>query len=605
MAIMLAGVEYPIIDTTVKVPEKLETTPIDGYVIKVPIIPGTVIDNGVPGSPKIPGSYIDSTIKIPNPDLDSKTADDHFISGLATGKIDTKISIPNPELEEKPENFSLLGEMKKYLPELKTFTVNSLVDSFVPVLSEDYLKTLSKFRLDVGYKDPNEDHNNLLGKFENRFNKAIYSITKKAGALNREMTLDVETGNHYLYGEIPQGWVNTLSHGKVRWEKIDWAINSPDQNSDAGPVRVYQGYDQYLASQGIIKLADRVMRPDLNLETSNAKDIVDIGDAKNSDNAQKYYDKHFSDNYKDNPVFKNRSMYYLMSSGSDFINNMFDVAIVFQGLDENDPNFKSFSTVLQNSVTDGISINQLTNGSNETVLMVRTSSIEIPQIENETFPIKYLGYSINKVRSKIKYDRKSSLKMLIDEPLYVRLLFNLLSGTSKAADFRKKSSNKEIEVKRRGDYDHRPKRFYPGHLTSNLKIQILVKHEALLNYPYLIEMKNNWRKMGFNTGNDNMVGFAENTPAEYPVWWFQDVRFLGEADDLTFDRDNTTFTELTYPFVFSRCIKMDRSVKIVDENIFEKVYGNGDTTDKLLDFTGYQSNQEWMKSTEFWKSSSV
>jgi hypothetical protein len=576
------------------------------------------------------------------------------IPKLQTPEIDQSITIPKPTVENslygikedlllKSINYGL-GELGvKGIP---NYDVNDIVDTYVPDLS-DYKIYLNNLQMgDEKQEEYTDGLQKLVDKFANTVSKSLYSIVDKArqgaNAIDRNAPGDI------LPGGIPQGYAYTINNGKMRWESIDWTKVDP-----------------ILASYGIIKV-DPTLRPDLNMDKLgfDKKNAVEpripkgkisiggqevdwgivrwftltnkfgYGEAKsrqvqkgNTTETIYYFDyqgdsihvdwepadsrgaldphpdnaanvKPYFDSFFTNPKLNNRSAEFLMSSGADFIKNMYDVAFVLT-IPDND---KEIMDIVDKGfpLCNDIYFNHVLNGaaSLNSLLMVRTSSINIPQMENDTFTIKWLNQNITKVRSKVKYERKAELKMLLDEPLYMRLLINILSGTSRAGKM-------EIDQK---NYGHMPTHLSPGDYISPYNLNILVKHEALLHNPYFEELKETWRKT-FKDGLE--TGFAGPRPAELPIWWFQDVKFLGEGSDLTFDRDGTGVTELSFPFIFSRCIKYDRNAKFTSgevKNPFNEVTNEKGTitvrdTKNLSDITMNQGDQNWMKSNSFWNAS--
>jgi hypothetical protein len=636
MGIMLAGVEYPKIDLSINVPEKLETKKINNDIISVPKIPGKKIDD----------EKIEINPEIPNQNNYETTIWNNLMSYYTFNnqQIDTTIIIPSPTNETISKNFNLkIKDIQEYLYQSSRdlagrryyygeMVLNTIpkIDNLIPSFSDDYKKALVKFQEPYfrdKYKGYLDDFLQIMEGQKHRLGKYLYSLHKNIIALSKSNIFDdAGDNNSNLYGAIPQGYLYSIDYGRVRWEAI---------NLDR--------IDPFLASFGIIKFktdgesyAEKGFKPpinpDINSDNPNPKNdnsyfgkvlhSLRFGDkdlrravinyegyfhttkktylyktpneisstnitenaAKDPNNLKSYYEAHFNNKI-------NKSIYYLLSSGADFIQNMFDVAIVINNSDLEFSNF--LETVGGTSISSEFTINKLFL--KDTVLQVRTSSIEVPQLENETFQVKFLGQSITKVRSKIKYERKSSLKLLLDEPLYMRLFFNLLSGNSRRIN---DVNGKMIPNK---NYSHRPPHYYAGNLshTVSKKIDILIKHEALLNYPVIGTMKKTLRM----NENLNIAGYAENNPAEYPIWWFQNVKFLGEGTELPFDRDGNSTVELSFPFIFSRCIKIDRSAKVETSNIFSKIDGENNPTETefIKEVTSYQNNQEYLSKHNFWK----
>jgi len=247
---------------------------------------------------------------------------------------------------------------------------------------------------------------------------------------------------------------------------------------------------------------------------------------------------------------------YLLKSGTDFMKNMYDAMIIFNN--DNDPFFDL------------------------RVLMVRISSINIPQMESDVFDWK-VGYTtIKKVRSKVKYERKAEIRILLDDPLFYYNKFNELGGNSI------EGSNAESNLER-----HRPinsNMAITENITSNMKMTIIVKHQSLTDI----------RNQGLGhsdtwTGHTGMreAPAINNKPTsslvfgpvsnEMPLWVFENVRFIGTTDSLSFSREDASTQEMNYQFIFKRCIQINR----LFDSILEHRWSENNH-----DFYS-QSNQEW------------
>jgi hypothetical protein len=589
MAIMLAGVEYPEIDTTIQVPKISNNIPIDTSINTPKIINNEKIDNDIT-IPDLTTDYIDSSLyriflKENEFDLNLK------IPNISGENVDTSLNTPNIEIESR-------------------FSFQNWINEKIPTFSKEYLDSLHNFQFHQStqrFGSYTKEFNEIVNKIDTVLfgNNKLFAVIripdpnlpphlwedpiKRFGPISINKSMFELDTNSNLYGTVPTGFVYSVDKGKVRWEEVEW-----------------RNIDPFLAANGIIKLGnDPILRPDLILKRTNKVDVrsrsytkPNMGDtnglteASNILNVNNYMDHHYNEN------IPNRSLHFLMSSGADFLKHMFDIAIVIQY--KHDAAFKTFKESLEKigkrSLLDNFDIrmDHITGRTNESVLMVRTSTIEVPQMENETFTTKFLGMTVTKVRSKVRYERKSNLKMLLDEPLYIRLLFNILSGTSRLSTLDKGWWEDK-------NYDYKPKSFYAANLNvyNDLNLNIIIKHQALLSYPYLSIMKNTWRTVL----SDDKVGYAENHPDEYPLWWFQDVKFMGEGNDLQFDRDGSSVTELTFPFLFSRCLRVDRSKKMAGQDgpFFAVSEDNNHGLTNVDEITHLQGGQKWMYKNPFWK----
>jgi len=294
---------------------------------------------------------------------------------------------------------------------------------------------------------------------------------------------------------------------------------------------------------------------------------------------------------------RNQAIEYLLNSGTDFIDNMFDVMLICSRGSGRDGSFTNFFEELYKSKFIGGNLPPFLSYGN--IFMVRATTIDVPQSESESFDLKFGIHAIKKVRTKVKYERRADLKVLMDEPLYFMGIFNMISN------------NNRIVFDGISERNRYPKGFATfstqriikeNILSKNIRIDILIKHQKLMNNPEVENLRNNkgingWK---YDTSlNRTVINHAGLSSAELPLWWFEDVKFLGQGDDLVFNRDNAEKLDLTFPFLFKRCIKIDRQFRHGTEQTIQFDGKPIDGIERFIDErlvkeSFYeQSNQEW------------
>jgi hypothetical protein len=303
---------------------------------------------------------------------------------------------------------------------------------------------------------------------------------------------------------------------------------------------------------------------------------------------------------------RSRSIEYLLQSGPDFLQHMYDIMLVCSSADSDVNSFESLFSRLNNNedISDKIKIKGAIDSS---CFLVRAGAIDVPQIENDSFEMKFLFSSIKKTRSKTKYDKRAELKILLDEPLIFYTFFNLLTNNNSAIFSKLEAENR---------YPMRFAAFSTNRLIQEnivgkkIRIDLIIKHQKLLNYPEFEILKNSW----VGSSNQDVKNFGGLTSPELPIWWFEDVNFLGQGGDLTFDRDSPSIVEMNYPFLFKRCVKINRLYKggfgkegrtginvssgpnAFDFHLFEEDTLNnnvGEVKQPDTDLFANQSDQEW------------
>jgi hypothetical protein len=267
---------------------------------------------------------------------------------------------------------------------------------------------------------------------------------------------------------------------------------------------------------------------------------------------------------------RSRSIEFLLNSGSDFFGHMFDVMLLVS-VDDDKETFKDFFTKIvsdteiltsddndeKQNLIDFIKADTIDSG----CFMVRTGSIEVPQMENEVFDMKFLFGSVKKQRSKVKFERKAELKLLMDEPLILMDFFNLLSNNNQTLFGGLSNENR---IPRRFATYSTNRIVTENLLMKKVRIDLIIKHQKLQNLPAFETLKQAW---GMSDGkpaeqaDSDVMNFGGLSSPELPLWLFEDVNFLGQGTDLVFDRDSANIAEISYPFLFKRCIKINREFK--------------------------------------------
>jgi len=293
---------------------------------------------------------------------------------------------------------------------------------------------------------------------------------------------------------------------------------------------------------------------------------------------------------------RSKAIEHILNSGADYIKNMYDAVLVCyrENIGEDAMHDDFFTEVFKSKFLGGIEP-VISNS----VFMIRTASISVPQMESDTYEIPFAFEKIKKIKTSIKYTRKASLKILLDEPLYFMGVFNLLSN------------NNRIVFDGISENNRHPQGFTP--FTTNkivaeyiiakkIRIDLIIKHQQLLQNPYLTEARKAWRSGMSNNipGHMNTIGHAGLLPEEMPLWWFEDIKFLGQDDGLQFNMEKADIQEMGFSFIFKRCIKIDRQFRFGTEQT--RQFADHELKDKELRFIeerslkkyfGGVSNQDW------------
>jgi hypothetical protein len=272
---------------------------------------------------------------------------------------------------------------------------------------------------------------------------------------------------------------------------------------------------------------------------------------------------------------RSKAIEYMLNSGPDFMKHMFDVMLICSSANDNEmTNFfsKIYSekALFNQSVAEADQDQIFGRGG---IFSLRTASVNVPQMESETFDVKHLFNTIKKVRTKVKFERKSELKLTMDEPMYFHGLFNMMSN------------NNMIKFNYLDSDNRKAYNFFAPYSTLRtiaedairkvIRLDLLVVHKRFgADYysetgTWAQKTKDIWRDdflksqpLDMETGESTTAEYVQNFAGlrndELPLWWFEDIAFLGQGDDLVFKRDNDSVTQMTFPFIFKRVVKIDR-----------------------------------------------
>lgn len=262
--------------------------------------------------------------------------------------------------------------------------------------------------------------------------------------------------------------------------------------------------------------------------------------------------KYFKEFYK---ARKSDAIAKMMISHADFLTHMFDVFFVVYS---DNTNLDLFD-YLQSRVNDVdgedvyIGSNVKSAGLYKTLMAVRIRSIEIPEMETETWDLKFLNDVITKSKSRVEFDRKSTISVDLDERLYIIDLFNAISGNS---------------IKQGGTNFGAvsgPKLFNTNLRDKSLRMDIFVKHRDFTKANRDLYYKNPTPSSStrfetlstiWNSREGELQAFIGMQDENEPCWVFEDVRFLGPNNELDFDRDQSEKVVMQYDFIFKRLYKI-------------------------------------------------
>jgi hypothetical protein len=234
--------------------------------------------------------------------------------------------------------------------------------------------------------------------------------------------------------------------------------------------------------------------------------------------------------------FRSIAADWICNSGPDFMQNLWDVAIVCSAPTSEDvPNqWEDFFKQIYNNkaIFGGDNLPQIMGDA--CMFMVRTSSISIPQPKSASYDVKFLYNSVKKIKSQVDFTRKADLTLLIDEPLNFINIFNLVSNNNiitPSIDIRP-ILNVPFNTNPIFKYDI---------VKKKIQMNLLVKHQCLMNHYHYDEFQ-----------------YQNGLPYDQqPYWCFEDVAFIGNTTPVKFDNTTANTLEATIPFIFKRVYKVD------------------------------------------------
>jgi hypothetical protein len=238
---------------------------------------------------------------------------------------------------------------------------------------------------------------------------------------------------------------------------------------------------------------------------------------------------------------------WMMNSGLDFLSNMWDISIICTRL-------QGDKVVRWDDLFNQFYRNEIVFGSTKIPkfmgdaagFMVRCEGVDVPQPKSQSYSMEFLWTTIQKVRSKVDLERKATLKVLLDEPLYFMELFNLLSNNNDLTD--------RITVRPLLNVPFTTLPMWADDLkTKKVQMNVIVKHALLMRHSVYDELRASDDPIAKNQGG---LG-----PTELPYWVFEDVNFIGSTTDLEFKRDGPSTTTIDVPFLFKRVYKVDRQAR--------------------------------------------
>lgn len=245
--------------------------------------------------------------------------------------------------------------------------------------------------------------------------------------------------------------------------------------------------------------------------------------------------------------YLNKSVGALLLSGPDLQKNMFDVFLIYHGEDdeEDSTHFVMFCAPTENPIKDDNSGGEGVSTSSENLnlsaplnsliedvymLTVRTQSVEVPGRTRNSGKWSWIGAGIDVAQSDWDYKPVSSITVDLDANLYVYDIFNALSGFVRPGTYGSGHYYSDPN-ERPVDKDNLYRVLAPAKLGG-------VKHTMDLCVPI--------HKL--STYVDGKVGYS-NLGADI-LYIFEDVRFLGIADPITFNNESATRQSVNVPFIF-------------------------------------------------------
>ena len=241
--------------------------------------------------------------------------------------------------------------------------------------------------------------------------------------------------------------------------------------------------------------------------------------------------------------FLNRSVGSLILSGPDLQKNMFDVFLVYHGGEDADEadntKFVMFCAPTENPIKDEASVNtsdlklsapMISLTEDVYMLSVRTQSVEIPGRSRNSANWNWIGAAVDIPSSDWDFKTNSSITVDLDANLYIYDIFNALSGFVRPGVYGSGHYYKEAN-ERPVDKDNLYRVLSPGKVGYE-------KHTIDLCVPI--------HKL--STYVDGRVDFT--AMRSDILYIFEDVRFLGVGDAITFSNETAATQSIKVPFIF-------------------------------------------------------
>jgi hypothetical protein len=272
-----------------------------------------------------------------------------------------------------------------------------------------------------------------------------------------------------------------------------------------------------------------------NLQTMTDTRANSLSFAKSMREINKTYEE-----AEKNPESLNSVIQWLKLAGPDAMKNMFDCFVVFRGGKTPVEN-----TSLMFEGEDDVVCQNMMLGN---VFAVRVTNVKIPQPESQTFSLPFLEREIAKTKAKVSMRYTASFSLDLDQNLFYLDKFQRLAGryTRITKDWSSEKGAPYSSVT--ANYTTPPKgnKFIMNMLSRVWHSQMRYDDVDKRRIDIIVQMKN----------------LSPQVSAEYqykdidmPVYVFEDVRFLGSADDIEFSRESSDKMEVTEKFIFRRLYK--------------------------------------------------
>lgn len=239
---------------------------------------------------------------------------------------------------------------------------------------------------------------------------------------------------------------------------------------------------------------------------------------------------------------RNEAIYLMRMSGPDAMKNMFDVIISFEGGD-------GAGNPVSSLVFDGDSTIEK-NILAADVFAVRVASIAIPQPESQTYNMAFLEREITKIKSKVSMKFLSHFSVDLDQNLYFIDRFQKLAGryTTVTSNWKNDTASQPAATIRPSYGDKVKANKYLFNLLTKTWLNQRIYNDGSKR---MVNMYVHLRNLA-----PFVAGPFQYTNDDMPYFKFEDVRFLGSGDDLTFERDDAAKMTVSQKFIYRRCYKV-------------------------------------------------